>query len=133
MVEVSDAAANHRYDLGMAVAQDGAHLARAEIKDAPAIGVPHEAALGALGNDRRKLAAVAHEMCVRLLPERNIAVAGAQLANVVHGPFPAVVPNSHNGACLRYPVALHRRIRAVSPGPLAPPAAVCHLPTAATP
>ena len=84
MVELAHGAAHDLDDLGMAVADDGAHLAGAEVEDAPAVGVPHEAALRALGDDRREVAAVAHEMRARLLPEHRIGVARARLAHVVH-------------------------------------------------
>ena len=59
VVELADGVAHDLDDLGMAVADDGAHLAGAEVEDAPALRVPHEAALRALGDDRREVAAVA--------------------------------------------------------------------------
>ena len=37
------------------MAENRAHLARAEIEDAPPVGVPHEAALSVLGNDDQLL------------------------------------------------------------------------------
>ena len=84
VVELADGAAHDLDDLGMAVADDGAHLPRAEIEDAPALRVPHEAALRALGDERRELAAVAHQMGPRLLPERRVGVARPGLAHIVH-------------------------------------------------
>ena len=84
VVQLADGVAHHLDDLGMAVADDGAHLPRAEVEDAPALRIPHEAALRALGDEGREVAAVAHEMRARLLPERRVGVARAGLAHVVH-------------------------------------------------
>ena len=39
VVELADVVARDRDDLGMAVAEDGAHLARGEVEDAPAVGI----------------------------------------------------------------------------------------------
>src|SRR5439155_15477833 len=84
MIELADGAAHHLDDLGMAVADDGAHLPGAEIEDAPALRIPHEAALRPLGDDGHEVAAVADEMGASLLPERRVGVASRAAAHVVH-------------------------------------------------
>ena len=75
MVELADIVAGDRDDLGMAVAQDRAHLARGEVEDAPAVGIGEPVAGRALGDHRREGAAVAHQMRVGLGPELGIGVA----------------------------------------------------------
>src|SRR5262249_18571641 len=75
MVELADRLAGRLDDLGMAVAQDGAHLAGGEIEDLPAVGVAEVVALGAFGDDRRKGTAIAHQVRPGLGPERRIVVA----------------------------------------------------------
>src|SRR6266851_2551613 len=75
MIEFADPPARDRDDLGMAVAQDGAHLARGEIQDFAAVGIAEEVAGGTLGDQRRERAAIAHQMRPRLGPEFRIAVA----------------------------------------------------------
>ena len=84
MVELADGATHHFDDLGMAVADDGTHLPGAEIEDASALRIPHEAALRSLGDDGHEVAAVSDEMRARLLPERRIGVALRTLTRVVH-------------------------------------------------
>src|SRR5262245_12822219 len=76
MVELAQPLAGDRDDLAMAVAQDGAHLARREVEDAPAVGIGEIVAGRALGDHRREGAAITHEMRARLPPELRIAVAG---------------------------------------------------------
>ena len=84
MVELADGTAHHLDDLRMAVADDGAHLPGAEIEDAPALGIPHEAALRPLGDDGHEVAAVAHEMRASLLPKRRVGVAPRAAGEIVH-------------------------------------------------
>ena len=84
VVELADGAAHHFDDLGMAVADDGTHLPGAEIEDAPALRIPHEAALRSLGDDGHEVAAVSDEMRARLLPERRVGIALRALTHVVH-------------------------------------------------
>ena len=69
-------ARDHLGDFGMAVAEDGAHLAGGEIEDGAAVGVIDETAGRALDDDRRELPAIADEMLARLLPEKGIGVFG---------------------------------------------------------
>src|SRR5258708_40085598 len=76
MIELADRLASNLDDLGMAVTQDGAHLARGEIEDPAAVGVGEVVAGRALGDQRRECTAIAHEMGPCLLPELGIAVAG---------------------------------------------------------
>ena len=76
MVEFADPVARHRDDLWMAVAEDGAHLARGEVEDAAAVGVGEEVAGRALGDQGREGAAVADQMGPGLRPELWIVVAG---------------------------------------------------------
>ncbi len=75
MIELADPLARDRDDLGVAVAQDGAHLARGEIEDPAAVGIGEEVAGSTLGDQRRERSAVAHQVRPRLLPELWIAVA----------------------------------------------------------
>ena len=56
-------------DLGMTVAEDGAHLAGGEIEEAAAVGRGHERARGRLDDRRLEVVAVAHEMPARTLPQ----------------------------------------------------------------
>ena len=109
MVELAHGVAHDLDDLGVAVADDGAHLAGAEVEDAAAVGVPHEAALRALGDDRREVAAVADEVRARLCPEHGIGVARTHLGHVVH----VAAPQLAQAACMSYrgssPVSSHRR------------------------
>src|SRR4029453_15141732 len=63
---------------------DGAHLPRAEIQDAPALRVPHETALRPLGDDRHEIAAVADEMRAGLVPERRVGIARRTAGEIVH-------------------------------------------------
>src|SRR5260370_5212965 len=74
MIKFADVMARHGDDLGMAVAQDGAHLARGEVEDLAAVGVGEPVALGALGDQRREGAAVAHEMGVGFGPEVGVCI-----------------------------------------------------------
>ena len=75
MIELADRQlAHHRDDLGMAVAEDGAHLARGEIEDAAARRHREVVALRALRRSSAEVAAVADQMRARLLPEVGIAV-----------------------------------------------------------
>ncbi len=105
VVELAHGVAHDLDDLGVAVADDGAHLAGAEVEDAAAVGVPHEAALRALGDDRREVAAVADEVRARLRPERGIGVARTHLGHVVHvALLSSRKPHGcHTGARPRYP------------------------------
>jgi hypothetical protein len=84
VIEFAHGVAHDLHDLGMAVADDGAHLTGAEVEDAAAVGIPHEAALRALSDDRCEVGTVAHEMRARIRPERRIGVARVGLAHVVH-------------------------------------------------
>src|SRR5262249_38144503 len=84
MVELADGVAHDLDDLGVAVADDGAHLARAEIEDAAPPGIPHEAALRPFGDERHEVAAIAHEMGTCLFPEQRISVARGGIAQIVH-------------------------------------------------
>jgi hypothetical protein len=61
-------------DLGVAVAENGAHLARGEIEDGAAFGIVDIAAPGVLDDDGRELAAVAHQVGLRRAPERRVLV-----------------------------------------------------------
>jgi hypothetical protein len=45
-------ALNRAHDVGMAVAEDGAHLAGGEVQDGAAVGIIDKAALGPLDDDR---------------------------------------------------------------------------------
>jgi hypothetical protein len=84
-----------------------------KVKDAAAVGIPHEATLRALGDDRCEVAPVAHEVRARLRPEYRVGVSRARLAPVVHsallisnnrmdvipGLVPGIQPSTSRGAC----------------------------------
>ena len=76
MIELANPTACNRDDLGMAVAQNGAHLARREIQDLAAVCVGEETAGRALGDQRREGTAIADEMRARAGPELCIVVCG---------------------------------------------------------
>ena len=60
-------------DLGMRMAEDGAHLAGGEIEDGAAVGIIDEAAFGALDDDGRKMPAIADQFFLGALPELRVA------------------------------------------------------------
>src|ERR1700730_18541046 len=97
MVEFAHRAPHYLDDLGMAVADNGAHLAGAEIENPPPVGIPHEAALGTLDDEGCEIAPVAHQMGVRLLPEHRVGITASGFAHIVHaallGP---VLSRDHN-------------------------------------
>ena len=69
MHEFAGLLADHRGDLGMAVAEDRAHLPRREIEDAAAVGGGHEGALRLVDDHRLEVVAVAHEMAIGARPQ----------------------------------------------------------------
>src|SRR5262249_19929122 len=91
MVKLADCAAHHLHDLRMAVAEDGAHLAGAELESAQPPGLPPEPPTGALRDKRCKSAAVANQMGPRLLPERRVGIGLAKFS-IVHAAL--LGPNS---------------------------------------
>src|SRR5262252_4895932 len=85
MIELGGRALRDLDDLGMTVTQDGAHLARGEIENSPAVGIGEVVALGARGDHRREGAAIANQVRLGLGPEGGIAVALHAAAHAASG------------------------------------------------
>ena len=73
MIELPDAVADRRDDLGMGMAEHRAHLARGEVQHAPAGGIVEECALGPNRHEIDKLAAKFEQVTPGARPKLHIA------------------------------------------------------------
>ena len=95
MVEPPGRIAHGGDDLRMAVAEDRAHLPGGEIQHAAAVGVVHEAALGAHRHERHERAAVVQHVPLRARPESRIG----RSHDCVHAVSPPVATPRAGGEC----------------------------------